>query len=110
MKTIESILKHAEQIGKEPGKPQDQRMINNIKIGMRVAIAECQRWIPVDDELPACSDEDILLKGIDDRGVEGIVDIGYMHDTPNGKPHINGFVSLGGVLVKVTHWRLIELK
>lgn len=52
MTTIESILKHAEQIGKEPGKPQDQRMINNIKIGMRVAISECQRWIQVSEELP----------------------------------------------------------
>lgn len=52
MKTIESILKHAEQIGKEPGKPQDQRTLNLIKIGMRVAINEVQKWIPVEEELP----------------------------------------------------------
>ena len=52
MKTIESILKHAEQIGKEPGKPQDQRTLNLIKIGMRVAINEVQNWIPVEIEMP----------------------------------------------------------
>ncbi len=69
-----------------------------------------QRWIPVEKELPPCSDTDILLKGTDDRGIEGIVDIGYMHDSPDNKPKLENFLSLGGVLIKVTHWRPIEYK
>jgi hypothetical protein len=66
-----------------------------------------QRWIPVEEELPPCSDIDILIKGIDDRGHEGIVDIGYMHEST---PRVENFVSLSGEILKVTHWRQIELK
>jgi hypothetical protein len=66
-----------------------------------------QRWTPVEKELPPCSDIDILIKGIDDEGREGIVDIGYMHESV---PRVENFVSLGGVLREVTHWRYIELK
>jgi len=69
-----------------------------------------QRWISIEEELPPCSDEDLLLKGIDDRNIEGIVDIGYMHDSTDGKPKISNFLSLGGVLIKITHWRPIEYK
>jgi hypothetical protein len=66
-----------------------------------------QRWISVEDELPPCSDRDILIKGIDDSGNDGIVDIGYMHESI---PRVENFVSLGGALTKVTHWRQIEIK
>jgi hypothetical protein len=66
-----------------------------------------QRWISVDEELPPCSDIDILIKGIDYRGLEGIVDIGYMHESV---PRIENFISLSGEIYKVTHWRQIELK
>lgn len=69
-----------------------------------------QRWIPVEEELPPCSYVDILIKGIDDRGIDGIVDIGYMHGSIDGKPSANNFISMAGVLIKVTHWRPIELK
>jgi hypothetical protein len=66
-----------------------------------------QRWISVDKELPPCSDEDILIKGIDLEGREGIVDVGYMHEKT---PRVENFVSLGGQLVNVTHWRQIDLE
>jgi hypothetical protein len=66
-----------------------------------------QRWISVDEELPPVSDEDILIKGIDYRGVEGIVDIGYMHGPGTGKENI---ISLSCEVETVTHWRPIELK
>jgi hypothetical protein len=66
-----------------------------------------QRWISVKDELPPCSDEDILIKGIDYRGHEGVVDIGYMHEKT---PRVENFISLSGEVLEVTHWRKIELK
>ena len=66
-----------------------------------------QEWISVEDELPPVSDNDILIKGIDDRGVSGIADIGYMHSPGTSAEHI---ISLAGVLITVTHWRLIEYK
>jgi hypothetical protein len=65
-----------------------------------------QRWISVEDELPPCSDEDILIKGTDYRGHEGVVDIGYMHEKT---PRVENFISLSGEVLKVTHWRKIEL-
>lgn len=52
MKTIEKILKHAEQIGKEPGQKQDQRTINKLKIGMRFAVELAQKLIPIEQGLP----------------------------------------------------------
>lgn len=69
---------------------------------------EATCWIPVEEKLPPCSNQDLLIKGIDTRGIEGIVDIGYMHDNYEMVPKVDGFISLGGVLVKVTHWRYID--
>ena len=69
-----------------------------------------QRWISVDDELPPCSDEDILIKGVDNRGIEGMCDIGYMHSSPNNIPNKENFIFLSGEIIKVTHWRYLELK
>jgi hypothetical protein len=81
--------------------------ISGLDTGFRDGVKFAQQWISVEDELPPCSDEDILIKGIDYRGHEGIVDIGYMH----GKtPRVENFISLSGEVVKVTHWRQIELK
>lgn len=93
MKTIESILKHAEQIGKEPGKPQDQLMISNIRIGMRVAIAECQRWMPIEEQSPE-NDSKVLLLA--------------KHE--NGNIYITTYFNNRFCLADVTHWRPIELK
>lgn len=69
-----------------------------------------QRWISVDDELPPCSDEDILIKGIDFEGRKDMPDIGYMHSSPNNIPYKENFISLSGEIMEVTHWRPIELK
>jgi hypothetical protein len=89
----------------------NEHCINGEWLGTRNTFIDgvqfAQRWISVEDELPPCSDRDILIKGIDDRGHDGIVDIGYMHESI---PRVENFVSLGGILTKVTHWRQIELK
>ena len=63
------------------------------------------KWISVDDELPKVSDIDLLIKGIDLRGKEGICDIGYMH---GNNPSKENFISLSGEIVKVTNWRYID--
>jgi len=67
-----------------------------------------QRWIPIEEELPPCSDDDLLLKGVGHGGIVGIVDIGYMHDSNDGKPHQSNFMSHSGVLIAITHWRPID--
>lgn len=69
-----------------------------------------QRWISVEDELPPCSDEDILIKGIDFEGRKDMPDIGYMHSSSNNIPNKENFISLSGEIIEVTHWRPIELK
>jgi hypothetical protein len=74
----------------------------------KAGVEFAQRWIPVEEELPPCSDEDLLLKGIDYRDISGIVDIGYMHDSHNGKPYLSNFISLSGDLISITHWRPID--
>jgi len=105
MKTIESILKHAEQIGKEPGKPQDQRTLNLIKIGMRVAINEVQKWIPVEIENPPV-DEDLEHYS-------------YVVEVKNGNKIQSSFFNfetgqwrsiITGIIINPTHWRLIEIE
>ena len=68
-----------------------------------------QQWISVEDELPPCSDEDILIKGIDSDGRENMPDIGYMHSGNENKPSKENFISLSGEITEVTHWRPIEL-
>ena len=64
--------------------------------------AEQSPFISVDEQLPPCSDEDLLLLGIDFRGVKNIPDVGYMHSSKDGKPRKDLFVC--GELVEVTHW------
>ena len=81
-----------------------------VKKAFKSGVEFAQRWISVDDELPPCSDKDILIKGIDHRGIEGMCDIGYMHSNPNNIPNKGNFISLSGEIIKVTHWRYIELK
>lgn len=80
-----------------------KRIINNFLAGAK----DVTQWISVEDELPSPSDKDLLLRGIDDRGIKGIVDIGYMHEPGTSA---DNFISLGGVLLKITHWWPIELK
>lgn len=75
------------------------------KTSFMAGVSWAERFISVEESLPPASDEDLILRGIDDRGCKGIVDIGYMHE-PGNSP--NNFISLGGVLVKVTHWRPIR--
>jgi hypothetical protein len=118
MKTIEEIAKDlclCSEVGEKCSKcPNNEDGVNNRRcrdfrqyLAVKEAIRLAQRWISVDEELPPCSDEDILIKGVDDRGIEGIVDIGYMHKTT---PRVENFISLSGEIIKVTHWRPIELK
>ena len=116
-KAIEDIKAHLIDLCKFPNYEED-----NYNAGYIAAIDEntseifkegvefAQRWISVDDELPPCSDEDILIKGIDYRGIEGMCDIGYMHSSPNNIPKKENFIPLSGEIIKVTHWRPIELK
>ena len=84
----------------------DENTSEIFKAGVEFA----QRWISVDDELPPCSDEDILIKGIDIEGRKDIPDIGYMHSSSNNIPYKENFISLSGEIMEVTHWRPIELK
>ena len=81
-----------------------------VKKAFKSGVEFAQRWISVDDELPPCSDEDILIKGIDFEGREDIPDIGYMHSSSNNIPNKENFISLSGEIMEVTHWRPIELK
>ena len=105
MKTIEEAAKEYAEKNKKARK-SDFITKKDFKAGVNFA----QTWIPVEEELPPCSDTDILLKGIDDRGIEGIVDVGYMHDSHDNTPYVENLIGLGGVLIKVTHWRPIEYK
>lgn len=104
MKTIEEEAKENCEYIQDSLRQYDKHFVEAFKDGVEFA----QRWIPVEEELPPCSDEDLLLKGIDDRGIHGIVDIGYMHDSHDGKSCLSNFMSLGGVLITITHWRPIE--
>ena len=81
-----------------------------VKKAFKSGVEFAQRWISVDDELPPCSDEDILIKGIDFEGRKDIPDIGYMHSSSNNIPNKENFISLSGEIMEVTHWRPIELK
>jgi hypothetical protein len=107
MKTIKKAAE--EYVGKDIGTillgytPVERAKYDAFKSGVEFA----QRWISVDEELPPCSDIDILIKGINYEGQEGIVDIGYMHESV---PCIENFISLSGEIYEVTHWRPIELK
>ena len=81
-----------------------------VKKAFKKGVEFAQRWISVDDELPPCSDEDILIKGIDFEGRKDMPDIGYMHSSANNIPYKENFISLSGEIMEVTHWRPIELK
>jgi hypothetical protein len=81
-----------------------------VKKAFKVGVEFAQQWISVEDELPPCSYEDILIKGIDFEGREDIPDIGYMHSSSNNIPNKENFISLSGEIMEVTHWRPIELK
>ena len=76
----------------------------------KAGVEFAQQWISVDDELPPCSDEDILIKGIDSDGRENMPDIGYMHSSNDNKPSKENFISLSGEIIEVTHWRPINIK
>ena len=75
----------------------------------KAGVEFAQRWISVDDELPPCSDEYILIKGIDSDGRENMPDIGYMYSSNENKPSKENFISLSGEITEVTHWRYLEL-
>ena len=81
-----------------------------IKKAFKSGVEFAQRWISVDDELPPCSYEDILIKGIDSDGRENMPDIGYMYSSSNNIPNKENFISQSGEITKVTHWRYLELK
>ncbi|MDR0754153.1 MAG: DUF551 domain-containing protein [Prevotellaceae bacterium] len=102
MKTIEEAAHEyfrEGQLGFKPAANTEAAFIAGVKFA--------QRWISVKEELPPCSDEDILIKGIDYRGHKGVVDIGYMHEKTQ---RVENFISLSGEVLEVTHWRPIELK
>ena len=86
--------------------PYDENFINMklIKDAFELGAewAKKSLFTSVDEELPPCSDEDLLLLGIDFRGVKNIPDVGYMHSSKDGKPRKDLFVC--GELVEVTHW------
>jgi len=84
----------------------DEKTSEIFKAGVEFA----ERWISVDDELPSCSYEDILIKGIDLEGRNDIPDIGYTHSSSNNIPNKENFISLSGEIMEVTHWRLINIK
>lgn len=83
---------------------------DSVKKAFKKGVEFAQRWISVDDELPPCSGEDILIKGIDFEGRKDIPDIGYMHTSSNNIPYKENFISLSGEIMEVTHWRPIEFK
>jgi hypothetical protein len=82
------------------------RVTRSEHVAFVAGVEFAQRWISVEDELPPCSDVDILIKGIDYRGKSGIVDIGYMHEST---PRVENFISLSGEILTVTHWRHIDM-
>jgi hypothetical protein len=84
-----------------------ERVTRSEYVAFVAGVEFAQQWIPVKEELPPYPYDDILIKGIDYRGKEGIVDLGYMHGSV---PRIENFISLSGEIYKVTHWRPIELK
>ena len=99
----EAAREHIDKINHKP-------IIDDVIRGFIAGAKFAQRWISVDDELPPCSDEDILIKGIDIEGRKDIPDIGYMHSSSNNIPYKENFISLSAEIIKVTHWRPIKLK
>ena len=91
-------------------KGSDSYEQNDLEEAFKKGVEFAQRWISVDDELPPCSDEDILIKGIDSDGRENMPDIGYMYSSSNNIPNKENFISQSGEITKVTHWRYLELK
>ncbi len=108
MKTIEEAAVELSSKEVKNGNDYSHGLKVGIEFGFEKGVAFAQQWISVEDELPPCSDEDLLLRGIDDRGISGVVDVGYMHDSADGKPNLSNFISLGGILINITHWRPIE--
>lgn len=90
----------------EDGQYTSTAIIEAFKAGVEFA----QQWISCEDELPPCSDEDILIKGIDSDGRENMPDIGYMHSSNDNKPSKENFISLSGEITEITHWRPINIK
>lgn len=70
------------------------------------ATNEANKWISVEEELPPCSYEDILVKGYDIDG-NVIYGIAYMHDTSTGIPDKNNFI-VSEYINKITHWKPIN--
>jgi hypothetical protein len=107
MKTIKEILKHAENICKDPGTPQDQKSINKMKIAMRVAIDEVQRWIPVEEELPEKYEKVLIKFRVAETNTQellsDVIDVGFYL-----KEKLFDIEQMAGITV--THWRPIELK
>lgn len=106
MQTIEEKAREIYLLYKE----KDRVLSEGVLIGFMKGVEFAQRWISVDEELPPCSYEDILIKGIDSDGRENMPDIGYMHSSSNNIPNKENFSSLSGEIMEVTHWRPIELK
>lgn len=101
----EASKEHEQQFGFNSEGEINSSPAESFKAGVEFA----QRWISVDDELPPCSDEDILIKGIDYKGHGNMPDIGYMHSSNENKPSKENFISLSGEITEVTHWRYLEL-
>ena len=107
MKSIEEAADDYEQ---QFGFYSDGEINSSHSEAFKAGVEFTQRWISVDDELPPCSDEDILIKGIDSDGRENMPDIGYMYSSSNNIPNKENFISQSGEITKVTHWRYLELK
>ena len=108
MQTIEEkARKYYNLIAKQSG---NHDCAECAEAGFKAGVEFAQRWISVDDELPPCSDEDILIKGIDSDGRENMPDIGYMYSSNENKPSKENFISLSGEITEVTHWRYLEIK
>jgi hypothetical protein len=112
MKTIEEALgehiRSMQEGGCIPNYEEDDFNAGNqygFEQGFLAGVEFSQRWISVDEELPPVSNTDILIKGINLEGHEGVCDIGYMHAPGKSAENI---ISLSSEIMEVTHWRPIE--
>lgn len=70
----------------------------------REALKEATEWISFDEKLPPASDNDILIKGEDHRGVM-VVDVAYMHGPGMS---VGNIISLAGEVLRPKFWRPID--
>ena len=82
---------------------------NDLEEAFKAGVEFAQRWYTDEDELPPCSYEDFLIKGIDYEGRENMPDIGYLHSSSNNIPNKEKFISLSGEIMEITHWRPINI-